>query len=305
MAGKVVLITGAGSGIGRAAAGLFAAAGAQVGLTDMDKDGLAGTAAPLPDGAVVTAVGDITDPATMDELTTAAVDRFGRVDALFNNVGILIMKSLLDTTVDDFDRLMHVNCLSYLIAMQRVVPEMRRRKGTAGAGGGSIINVSSVGGLVALPNVSAYCPSKSAVIGLTRAAAAEFAPEVRVNAICPGGVSTPMSDAHLASFDGQGSGDEAAHRAPADQAVRPAGGDRHRGRVPGQRPGVVHDRRGGPGRGRAHGMVSREAVSREVVSRDEAGRVLTALDWPDEVRVLGPAGSGWPRWTGSAGSPRR
>jgi NAD(P)-dependent dehydrogenase (short-subunit alcohol dehydrogenase family) len=202
LAGKVVLITGAGSGIGRAAAGLFAAAGAQVGLTDIDKDGLAATAALLPDGAAVTAAGDITDPATIDELTTAAMARFGRVDALFNNVGILIMKSLLDTTVADFDRLMHVNCLSYLIAMQRVVPEMRRRKGGGEVGGGgSIINVSSVGGLVALPNVSAYCPSKSAVIGLTRAAAAEFAPDIRVNAICPGGVSTPMSDAHLDSFD--------------------------------------------------------------------------------------------------------
>ena len=184
--------------------------------------------------------GDIVDPATIDELTSAAMGRFGRVDALFNNVGILIMKSLLDTTVADFDRLMHVNCLSQLIAMQRVVPEMQRR------GGGSVINVSSVGGLVALPNVSAYCPSKSAVIGLTRAAAAEFAPDVRVNVICPGGVATPMSDAHLESFDGQGGGDEAAHRAPADQAVRPARGDRERGRLPGQRRGVVHDRRGGP-----------------------------------------------------------
>jgi NAD(P)-dependent dehydrogenase (short-subunit alcohol dehydrogenase family) len=197
LSGKVVLITGAGSGIGRAAARQFAAAGAQVGITDIDKEALASTAALVPDGATVSAAGDITDPATMDELTTAAVARFGRVDSLFNNVGILIMKSLLDTTAEDFDRLMHVNCLSYLIAMQRVVPEMRRRE----PGAGSIINVSSVGGLVALPNVSAYCPSKSAVIGLTRAAAAEFAPDIRVNAICPGGVSTPMSAAHLESFD--------------------------------------------------------------------------------------------------------
>jgi NAD(P)-dependent dehydrogenase (short-subunit alcohol dehydrogenase family) len=195
LAGKVALITGAGSGIGRAAAGLFAAAGARVGITDIDKEALAGTAGLLPEDAMVSVAGDIVDPATMDELTTSAVARFGRVDALFNNVGILIMKSLLDTTAADFDRLMHVNCLSYLIAMQRVVPEMRR------GGGGAVINVSSVGGLVALPNVSAYCPSKSAVIGLTRAAATEFAPEVRVNAICPGGVSTPMSDAHLASFE--------------------------------------------------------------------------------------------------------
>jgi len=203
LTGKVALITGAGSGIGRAAAARFAAAGARVGLTDIDEKGLAETAAELPDDAVVSVAGDVVDPATMDELTTAVVARFGRVDALFNNVGILIMKSLLDTTAADFDRLMHVNCLSQLVAMQRVVPEMRRRKAGGGgeAGGGSVINVSSVGGLVALPNVSAYCPSKSAVIGLTRAAAAEFAPDIRVNAICPGGVSTPMSDAHLESFD--------------------------------------------------------------------------------------------------------
>ena len=203
LTGKVALITGAGSGIGRAAAARFAAAGARVGLTDIDEKGLAETAAELPDDAVVSVTGDVVDPATMDELTTAVVARFGRVDALFNNVGILIMKSLLDTTAADFDRLMHVNCLSQLVAMQRVVPEMRRRKAGGGgeAGGGSVINVSSVGGLVALPNVSAYCPSKSAVIGLTRAAAAEFAPDIRVNAICPGGVSTPMSDAHLESFD--------------------------------------------------------------------------------------------------------
>ena len=201
LSGKVALVTGAGSGIGRAAAQLFAAAGARVGITDLDKEGLAGTAALLPADVTVSAAGDIVDPATIDELTTAAVTRFGRVDVLFNNVGILIMKSLLDTTAADFDRLMHVNCLSYLIAMQRVVPEMLGKG--RGEGGGSVINVSSVGGLVALPNVSAYCPSKSAVIGLTRAAAAEFAPGVRVNAICPGGVSTPMSAAHLESFADQ------------------------------------------------------------------------------------------------------
>lgn len=195
LTGKVALITGAGGGIGRAAAVRFTAAGARVGLTDLDSGALAGTAALLSEGAAVTAVGDITDPATIDELTTAAVARFGRVDALFNNVGIQIQKSLLDTTAADFDQLMHVNCLSHLIAIQRVVPEMRR------AGGGSVINVSSVGGLVALPNVSAYGISKSAVIGLTRAAAVEFAPDIRVNVICPGGVSTPMSATHLESFE--------------------------------------------------------------------------------------------------------
>ena len=196
LTGRVALITGAGSGIGRAAAVRFAAAGARVGLTDVDATALDETAALVADGdAVLSVPGDIVDPVTMDKLVAAAAERFGRVDALFNNVGILIMKSLLDTTAEDFDRLMHVNCLSQLIAIQRAVPAMRR------SGGGSIINVSSVGGLVALPNVSAYCPSKSAVIGLTRAAAYEFAPDIRCNAICPGGVDTPMAQGHLASFE--------------------------------------------------------------------------------------------------------
>jgi NAD(P)-dependent dehydrogenase (short-subunit alcohol dehydrogenase family) len=193
LAGKVALVTGAGSGIGRAAALRLAEEGARLGLTDLDPDGLAETVR-LVAGPVVSAVGDAVVPATIDTLATRAVDAFGRIDVLLNNVGIVILKSLFDTTPEDFDRLMRVNCLSQLIAIQRVVPEMRA------AGGGSIINVASVGALVALPNVSAYCASKSAVLGLTRSAAYEFAPDIRCNAICPGGVDTPMATEHLASF---------------------------------------------------------------------------------------------------------
>jgi NAD(P)-dependent dehydrogenase (short-subunit alcohol dehydrogenase family) len=197
MAGKVGLVTGAGSGIGRATALRLAAEGAAVGITDLDEGGLQETAAAVTAAGAeaVPVPGDIVDPATVDALVHAVIARFGRVDALVNNVGILIMTSLLETTVDDFDRLMRVNCLSHLIAMQRVVPEMRR------AGAGSIVNVASVGALVALPQVSAYCASKSAVLGLTRSAAYEFAPQIRVNAVCPGGVDTPMSRRHLDSFE--------------------------------------------------------------------------------------------------------
>jgi NAD(P)-dependent dehydrogenase (short-subunit alcohol dehydrogenase family) len=168
-----------------------------VAITDLDEDGLQATAADVQaaGGEVVLVAGDIVDPATAAALVRAAVDQFGRVDALINNVGILIMTSLLETTVDDFDRLMRVNCLSHLIAIQQVVPEMRR------IGAGSIVNVASVGALVALPQVSAYCASKSAVLGLTRSAAYEFAPQIRVNAVCPGGVDTPMAQRHLESFE--------------------------------------------------------------------------------------------------------
>jgi NAD(P)-dependent dehydrogenase (short-subunit alcohol dehydrogenase family) len=196
LAGKVALVTGAGSAIGRAAAIRLAEEGALLGITDLDADGLEQTAAEVKAGGgeAVTVTGDAVDPATVDSLASRAVEQFGRIDVLLNNVGIVILKSLAETTPDDFDRLMRVNCLSQLLAIQRVVPEMRR------TGGGSIINVASVGALVALPNVSAYCASKSAVLGLTRSAAYEFAPEIRCNAICPGGVDTPMAAGHMESF---------------------------------------------------------------------------------------------------------
>jgi 3alpha(or 20beta)-hydroxysteroid dehydrogenase len=143
----------------------------------------------------VTVVGDSVDEGVPKELVAIAEATFGHVDALVNNVGIVILKSLEETTRADFDRMMSVNCYTHLAAIQAAVPAMRR------AGAGSIVNVASVGALVALPNVSVYGPSKSAVLGLTRAAAAEFAPDIRVNAVCPGGIATEMSRIHMESFE--------------------------------------------------------------------------------------------------------
>lgn len=195
--GRNVMVTGAGTGIGRAVAQRLAAEGAGLALTDVQGDLLEQTASELraTGTQLVTIAGDIVDPSVSARLVALAEEDLGGVDGLVNNVGTLIMKSLEDTTLEDFDKLMHVNCYSHLACMQAVVPSMRRR------GRGSIVNVASVGALVALPNVSAYCPSKSAVVGLTRSAAAEFAPLIRCNAVCPGGVETDMSRAHLASFD--------------------------------------------------------------------------------------------------------
>jgi NAD(P)-dependent dehydrogenase (short-subunit alcohol dehydrogenase family) len=193
---KVAIVTGAGSGIGRASAIALARNGARLALTDVERDGLAKTVAAVEDAGapVVHIAGDIVDPATIDQVATAATEAFGRIDVLDNNVGIVVAKPLAEHTVQDFDRLMHINCWSYVLTTQRVAPEMRK------AGGGSIINISSIGGLVALPNVPVYCASKAAVLGLTRSIAYELAPEIRCNAICPGGVETPMSAAHIATI---------------------------------------------------------------------------------------------------------
>lgn len=197
MEGKVALVTGAATGVGRATALRLAAEGARLAIADLQDEPLAELAAELAaDGTeTVQAVGDVARPGVVSDLVDRAEQRFGRVDALVNNVGILILKSLMDTTYADFDQLMKVNCYSHLLAIQAVVPAMRR------AGGGSVVNVASVGALVALPNVSAYCPSKSAVLGLTRSAAAELAPDIRVNAVCPGGIATNMAKVHLESFE--------------------------------------------------------------------------------------------------------
>jgi NAD(P)-dependent dehydrogenase (short-subunit alcohol dehydrogenase family) len=195
---KVAIVTGAARGQGRAAALRLAEDGATVALTDLLADELEDAVASVraAGGSAIGVPGDITDPQVLEGLVAETLAAFGRVDVLFNNAGIAISSTLDGYSVADFDRLMHVNCLAQMLAIQQVLPHMRER------GGGSIINVASIGALVALPHLAAYCASKAAVIGLTRAVAYEVAGDgIRCNAICPGGVDTPMARAVVDSFD--------------------------------------------------------------------------------------------------------
>ena len=195
---KVALITGAAGGLGRASALRLASEGARIAATDQDAIALAETVrlVTAAGGEIVAAHGDVTQPETLDRLLGIAIDTFGKVNALCNIAGVLGTGGPIESyTTAAFDKVMHVNCLAQLLAIQRVLPEMRR------VGGGSIVNIASVGALVALPYMAVYCASKAAVLGLTRAVALEAGPTIRCNAICPGGIDTPLAQNFLAQFE--------------------------------------------------------------------------------------------------------
>ena len=193
---KSVLITGAGGGLGRAAALQFARQGSRLALTDQDTGTLDATVAQVRalGAAVLAHAGDITQPTTSQMLMKLIGEKFGTLDGVCNVAGVLSSGSLEDATVVEFDRAMHINCLAQLLVIQHALPLLRQSKRA------SIVNVASIGALTALPMMAVYCASKAAVVGLTRAAAAELAPHIRCNAICPGGIDTPMSQTLLAGL---------------------------------------------------------------------------------------------------------
>lgn len=188
--GKVAVVTGAARGQGRASAIAFAERGADLAITDVLSEGLAETAdlVRAQGRRCVEVAGDITDPDTATRLVSAAVDELGGVDVLHNNAGILIGGTLEDTAVEDFERAFRVNCVGQLLALKAVVQAMRAR------GGGAVVNASSITALAAVEQMGAYGATKAAINALTRSAARELAPDnIRVNAVCPGGVDTPMA----------------------------------------------------------------------------------------------------------------
>ncbi len=187
--GKIALLTGGSSGIGRATALLFAGEGAAVSIVDLDKaGGLAAVQSIVSfGGSAIFIHGDVTKSEDCKRAAEQTVNELGGLDILFNCAGIIHRASVPETSEKDWDKVMSVNVKSIFLLSKYAIPIMAR------AGGGVIINVASGWGLSAGRRAAAYCASKGAVVQLTKAMALDHGPEnIRINCICPGDVDTPL-----------------------------------------------------------------------------------------------------------------
>lgn len=189
LSGKVALITGAASGIGRAAAGVFVGHGAQVVLADVNAAGEdVAKEVRAAGGEAIFVRADVSRAQDVEALVAATVERYGRLDCAFNNAGIDgVLGCTADCTEENWDRVVAVNLKGVFLCMKHEIAQMLKQ------GGGAIVNTASVAGLVGVGQLPAYVASKHGVVGLSRAAAIEYAKQgIRVNALCPGAVRTPM-----------------------------------------------------------------------------------------------------------------
>jgi NAD(P)-dependent dehydrogenase (short-subunit alcohol dehydrogenase family) len=216
--GKVALVTGGGRGIGRGTALLFAREGARVVVADLSADGATETAEQITKagGEARSVVADISKPADVSAMMAATLEAFGKLDCAFNNAGIngtlagVRGKLTADWPEDAFDKLIQVNLKGTWLCMRAELHQM------VSQGAGSIVNTASLAGLTGFPTTAAYAASKHGVVGLTKTAAIEYAPQVRVNCICPGWINTEMTTETIARR-----GDELLVRVPSRTFGKP------------------------------------------------------------------------------------
>jgi NAD(P)-dependent dehydrogenase (short-subunit alcohol dehydrogenase family) len=188
--GKVALLTGAASGIGRATAVRLAAEGASVVAADVSEDGLAETATIVRDagGTITTIPGDVSDAASVQAMIDTTLEAHGRLDVLGNIAGILRFNNLADTTLDEWNRILAVNLTGTFLMCQTAMPHLLEAQG-------NIVNISSTAALAGQPWAAAYSASKGGIMSLSFNLAVEFGRRgVRTNVVAPGSVETPIQD---------------------------------------------------------------------------------------------------------------